>query len=84
MIKNAKTTAKMRALIAARRQAGETPRTIASAVGVSPAPVTKWLRRFRNEDMAGLQAKTSRPHLGIDGKPPISRVPVHNPSRYDR
>ncbi|MDQ6867618.1 MAG: hypothetical protein M3178_04150, partial [Pseudomonadota bacterium] len=37
--KNAKTTPKMRALLAARRQAGEPPRAIASAGGVSPATV---------------------------------------------
>lgn len=59
--KNAKTTPKMRALMVARQQAGETPRSIASAVGVSPATVGKWLKRFRNEGMAGLQDRTSRP-----------------------
>ena len=42
--KNAKTTPKMRALIVERRQAGETPRSIAGAVGGSPRPL-KWLRR---------------------------------------
>jgi transposase len=60
--KNAKTTPKMRALIVERRQAGEAPRAIASAVGVSPVTVSKWLRRFRNEGVAGLQDRTSRPH----------------------
>jgi transposase InsO family protein len=60
--KNAKTTPKMRALIVERRQAGETPRSIASAVGVSPVTVCKWLRRFSNEGVAGLKDRTSRPH----------------------
>ena len=60
--KNAKTTPKMRGLIVQRRQAGETPRSIASAVGVSPATVSKWLRRFGSEGVAGLQDRTSRPH----------------------
>ena len=60
--KNAKTTPKMRALIGERRQAGETPRSIAGAVGVSRATVSKWLRRFGNEGVAGLQDRTSRPH----------------------
>lgn len=59
--KNAKTTPKMRALFVERRQTGETPRAIASAVGVSPATVSKWLRRFRYEGVAGLQDRTSRP-----------------------
>ena len=54
--KNAKTTPKMRGLIVERRQAGETPRSIASAVGVSPATVRKWLRRHESEGVAGVQA----------------------------
>ena len=60
--KNAKTTPKMRGLIVERRQAGETPRSIASAVGVSAATVRKWLRRHESEGVAGLQDRTSRPH----------------------
>jgi transposase len=60
--KNAKTTPKMRALMIARHQAGETPRSIASAVGVSPATVGKWLQRFKSDGMAGLEDRTSRPH----------------------
>ena len=46
---NARTAPNMRALIAGRRQAGETPRSIAGAVGVSPAAVRKWLRRRESE-----------------------------------
>jgi hypothetical protein len=38
--KNAKTTPKIRALFVERREAGETLRSIAGAVGVSPAPVS--------------------------------------------
>ena len=60
--KNARTTPNMRASIVGRRQAGETPRSIAGAVGVSPATVRKWLRRHESEGMAGLQDWTSRPH----------------------
>lgn len=60
--KNARTTPNMRALIIGRRQAGETPRSIAGAVGVSPATVRKWLRRHESEGAAGLQDRTSRPH----------------------
>jgi predicted transcriptional regulator len=58
--KNARTTPNMRALIVGRRQAGETPRSIAGAVGVSPATVRKW--RHESEGAAGLQDRTSRPH----------------------
>ena len=60
--KNARTTPNMRALIVGRRQAGETLRSIAGAVGVSPATVRKWLRRHESEGAAGLQDRTSRPH----------------------
>jgi transposase InsO family protein len=59
---NARTTPNMRALIVARLQAGETPRSIAGAVGVSPATVRKWLRRHEIEGVAGLEDRTSRPH----------------------
>jgi hypothetical protein len=50
----------MRVLIVGRRQAGETRRSIAGAVGVSPATVRKWLRRHESEGAAGLQDRTSR------------------------
>ena len=59
--KNAKTTPKMRALIVARRQAGETPGQIALAIGVSPATVNKWLSRHAFEGVAGLADRSSRP-----------------------
>ena len=49
-------------MIVGRRQAGETPRSIAGAVGVSAATVRKWLRRHESEGVAGLQDRTSRPH----------------------
>ena len=59
--KNAKTTPKMRALIVARRQAGETPRQIALAIGVSTVTVGKWLTRHAAEGEAGLADRSSRP-----------------------
>jgi transposase len=59
---NARTTPNMRVLIVGRRQAGETPPSIAGAVGVSPATVRKWLWRHESEGAAGLQDQTSRPH----------------------
>jgi transposase len=60
--KNARTTPKMRALIVERHEAGETPRSISSAVGVSPATVQKWIERFKREGIAGLNDRSSRPH----------------------
>jgi len=43
--KNAKTTPGMRALIAGRRQAGETPGRIAGAIRVAEVTVRKWIAR---------------------------------------
>ena len=57
--KNARTAPNMRALIAGRRQAGGTPRSIAGAVGVSPAAVRKWLRCHESEGAAGLEDRIS-------------------------
>jgi transposase len=52
----------MRAIIISRILAGETPRSISSAVGVSPATIYKWLRRFKNEGATGLNDRSSKPH----------------------
>ena len=60
--KNAKTTPKMRALIVARRQAGENAGLIASALGVSVVTVNKWLAWHAVEGAAGLVDRSSRPH----------------------
>lgn len=60
--RNARLTPRGRALIVARWQAGESPGAIASATGVSPATVCKWLRRFKAEGPAGLSDRSSRPH----------------------
>jgi len=60
--KNAKTTPRMRALIVARRQAGETPGQIAHALGVSSATVNKWFVRHCREGETGLADRSSRPH----------------------
>lgn len=60
--KNARLTYHSRVFIVKRWEAGETPRSIASAVGVSPACVYKWLRRYKAEGEAGLHGRSSRPH----------------------
>ena len=40
---------------------GQTPEAVAAAVGVCPRTVRKWLRRFREEGLAGLQDRSARP-----------------------
>jgi hypothetical protein len=60
--KNAKTTPGMRALIAGRRQAGETPGRIAGAIRVAEVTVRKWIARDSAKRQAGLVGRSSRPH----------------------
>jgi transposase InsO family protein len=59
--KNARLTYHSRVHIVKCYEAGETPRSIASAVGVSPASIYKWLRRYNLEGITGLHDRTSRP-----------------------
>lgn len=43
-------------------EGGQTPQAIATAVGVCPRTVRKWVERFRAEGLAGLRDRSSRPH----------------------
>jgi transposase InsO family protein len=45
----------------ARLQAGQHQADVAQAMGVSLTTLKKWLRRFRQEGLAGLQDRSSRP-----------------------
>ena len=61
--KNARTTPYSRAEIVRRVMLlGETPRAVATALGVSQRTVAKWLARYRAEGRAGLDDRSSRPH----------------------
>jgi transposase InsO family protein len=61
--KNARTTPYSRAEIVRRVMVlRETPRAVATALGVSQRTVAKWLARFRAEGEAGLADRSSRPH----------------------
>jgi transposase InsO family protein len=43
---------------------GQTPKAVGGAVGVCPRTVKKWVDRFKEEGLAGLQDRSSRPeHL---------------------
>jgi transposase InsO family protein len=65
--KNARTTPYSRAEIVRRVLVlRETPRTVATALGVSERTVAKWLARYRAEGEAGLADRSSRPH-GMPG-----------------
>jgi transposase InsO family protein len=41
---------------------GQTPKAVATAFGVCPKTVGKWVERFEAEGAAGLHDRTSRPH----------------------
>lgn len=40
---------------------GQTPKAVSEAVGVCPRTVRKWVKRFNEEGLAGLQDRRSRP-----------------------
>ena len=60
--KNARLTPLGRERIVRLAQSGQTPQAIATAAGVCPRTVRKWLRRYREEGPAGLLDRSSRPH----------------------
>jgi len=61
--KNARLTVHGRVLLVQRAiQEGLRPIEVAQAMGVSARTVYKWLLRFREEGLTGLQDRSSRPH----------------------
>lgn len=61
--KNARLTPAGREIMVRRVvEGGQTPKAIATAVGVCPRTVRKWVKRFQREGLAGLQDRSSRPH----------------------
>ena len=61
--KNARLTPHGRALLVRRVvKEGLRPAEAAQAMGVSARTAYKWLRRYREEGLAGLQNRTSQPH----------------------
>ena len=68
--KNAKLTPRGRAQLVERLEAGEKAEVVAGEMGVSRRTAFKWLKRFREKGLKGLEDKSSRPH--------------HSPSRTPR
>lgn len=60
--KNARLTPRGREHMVNLVLGGQRPEAVAAAVGVCPRTLRKWLRRFREEGLAGLQDRSSRPH----------------------
>jgi transposase InsO family protein len=59
--KNARLTPHGRERIVRLARSGQTPQAIATAVGVCPRTVRKWIGRFEREGRAGLLDRSSRP-----------------------
>ena len=60
--KNARLTPHGRERVVRLAESGQTPKAIATAAGVCPRTVRKWLKRYREEGLPGLLDRTSRPH----------------------
>jgi len=61
MHQNARLTPKGREVLIARLERGERPEDVACAMGVSTRTVYKWRKRFREEGLAGLRDRSSKP-----------------------
>ena len=61
MHKNARLTVKGRELMLGRLEAGQHQLDVAQAMGISLTTLKKWLRRYRDEGVTGLQDRSSRP-----------------------
>jgi transposase InsO family protein len=62
MHQNARLTPLGRERIVRQVASGQTPQAAARAAGVCPRTVRKWVDRYRQEGLAGLQDRSSRPH----------------------
>jgi transposase InsO family protein len=60
--KNARLTPHGRERIVRQIESGRSPKVVGEAAGVCVRTVRKWLKRYRQEGLAGLQDRTSRPH----------------------
>ena len=60
--KNARLTPRGRERLAKMVLSGQTPQAASEAAGVCPRTGRKWVDRFKQEGLAGLQDRSSRPH----------------------
>src|SRR6185312_16867849 len=60
--KNARLTPHDRERIVRQVESGQTLKAVGEAAGVCPRTVRKWVSRYRNEGLAGLRDRSSRPH----------------------
>ncbi len=67
--KNAGLTPRGREILISRLERGEHPMDVATAMGVSASTVYKWRRRYREQGIAGLRDRSSRPHASPNRTP---------------
>ena len=60
--KNAPLTPVGREAMVLRVIGGQTPQAVSEAVGVCPRTVRKWVKRYQEQGVAGLDDRSSRPH----------------------
>ena len=74
--KNARLTPHGRERLANMILSGQTPEAASEAAGVCPRTGRKWVNRFEQEGLAGLQDRSSRPHRLRQPTPPqvIERI----------
>ncbi len=60
--KNARQTPRGREWMVSLVASGQAPKAVSVAVGVCPRTVRKWVKRHRDEGVAGLADRSSRPH----------------------
>jgi len=60
--KNARQTPRGREWMVSLAASGQTPKAVSVALGVCPRTVRKWVKRHRDEGVAGLADRSSRPH----------------------
>ena len=68
--KNARLTPHGRERLAKMISSGQTPKAASEAAGVCPRTGRKWANRFKQEGLAGLQDRSSRPHRLRQPTPP--------------
>lgn len=81
---NARTTPCSRAEIVRRVKAGQPPKSVATAFGVTVKVVNNWTRRFEAESAAGLEDRSSRPHRLRKPTPPetVARIAALRRQRF--
>ena len=60
--KNARLTPRGREWVVSQALGGEPSQAVSESAGVCPRTVCKWVRRYRQEGLAGLEDRSSRPH----------------------